>query len=82
MMNPIDWLRRQILPEWTRDESPDRRHPHKRRFTRGYVRKKEIVKNLWIGSGLLMILLATPALMLAIAMGTTFLSFVILDETA
>ena len=80
-MNLFDWLQHQVLPEWTRDESPDHRHPHKRRFTPGYRRKKGIVKNLWIGSGLLMIILATPALMLALAMGTTFLSFVILDET-
>lgn len=81
-MNPIDWLHRLVLPEWTKDESPDHQHPHKRRFTRRYMRKKGIVKNLWIASGLVMILLATPALVLAIALGTTFLSFVILDETA
>jgi len=80
-VNPLDWLQRHVLPQWTQDESPDREHPHKRRFTPAYLRKKGIVKNLWIGSGLLMILLATPALMLALTMGTTFLSFVILDET-
>ena len=81
-MNPKNWLRRQILPEWTRDESPDQEHPHKRRFTNAYLRKKGIVKNLWICSGLLMILLASPALILATTLGMTFLSFMILDETA
>ena len=81
-MNPRDWLRRQILPEWAWDDSPDHQHPHKRRFTHAYLRKKGIVKNLWICSGLLMILLASPALILAATLGMTFLSFMILDETA
>jgi hypothetical protein len=40
------------------------------------------VKNLWIASGLVMIVLATPATIMALTLGTTFLSFVILDETA
>lgn len=81
-MNPIEWLHRLLLPTWAWDRSPDSNHPHKRRFTPVYRRKKGIVKNLWIASGLVMIVLATPAMALAIAMGTTFLSFVILDETA
>jgi hypothetical protein len=81
-LNPSKWLCRLLLPSWTGDQSPDRDHPHKRRFTRVYRRKKGIVRDLWIASGLVMILLATPAIALAIAMGTAFLSFVILDETA
>lgn len=81
-VNPINWLHRLFLPSWTWDRSPDHDHPHKRRYTRLYRRKRGIVRNLWIASGLVMIALATPAMILAIAMGTTFLSFVILDETA
>lgn len=81
-MKSKDWLLHRVLPEWIRDESPDGQHPHKRRFTTLYMRKKGFVKSVWIGSGLLMILVATPALVLALAMGTTFLSFAILDETA
>jgi len=81
-VNPKEWFHRLFLPSWTRDQSPDRDHPHKRRFTRVYRRKQGIVRNLWIASGLAMIVLATPAMVLAITMGTTFLSFVILDETA
>ena len=80
-MKSTDWLHRRILPDWALDESPDLQHPHKRRFTPPYIRKKGFVKSVWIGSGLLMILVATPALVLALAMGTTFLSFAILDET-
>ena len=81
-MDPKGWLGEMILPHWAKDRSPDPGHPHKRRFTGLYRRKKGIVRNLWIVSGLLMIVLATPAMILAIALATTFLSFVILDETA
>lgn len=74
-------LARRLLPEWTQDTSPDRDHPHRRRFTASYRRKRAIVKNLWIGSGLVMIVEATPAFIFAVALGTTFMAFVILDET-
>ena len=80
-MAPRAWLYKLILPHWTRDRSPDQNHPHKRRFTHVYRRKQGIVKNLWIASGLAMIFLATPAMVMALTLGTTFLSFVILDET-
>ncbi|MCB1790119.1 MAG: hypothetical protein KDJ27_02865 [Gammaproteobacteria bacterium] len=77
----IDWLNRQLVPAWTHDRSPDSDHPHRRRFTAKYRRKRDIVKNVWMFSGLLMIVQATPAIIFALALGTTFLSFVILDET-
>jgi hypothetical protein len=64
------------------DARPDPLHLHSRRFTPAYRRKRQWVKSLWIGSGLLMILLgAPPGLITAIALGTTFASFCILDET-
>ena len=80
-MEPKSWLCALILPHWAKDRSPNLDHPHRRRFTGLYRRKKGIVRNLWIGSGLLMIVVATPALILAMALATTFLSFAILDET-
>jgi hypothetical protein len=70
------------MPRWADDRSPDRDHPHRRRFTAGYRRKKGIVKNIWIASGLVMLLQASPAIIVALALGTTFLSFMILDETS
>ena len=76
------WLRRQILPASLQDCSPDKNHPHKRRFTAKYRRKKDIVRNVWIVSGTLMVLQASPAIVLAMTLGTTFLSFMILDETS
>lgn len=77
----IDWLYDNLMPAWVSDRSPDSTHPHRRRFTDRYRRKREIVKVVWIFSGLTMIVLAAPAAIVALALGTTFLSFVILDET-
>ena len=76
-----EWLQRYILPHWVEDRSPDAEHPHRRRFTLAYRRKKRIVKNVWIASGLVMIVQASPAIIAGMLLGTTFLSFVILDET-
>lgn len=55
-------------------------HPSWRRTTHKYQQKKKLVRDLWIGSGLLMIP-APPMLVLAMALTTTLLAFVILDET-
>ncbi len=76
-----DWLSKYLLPKWSDDHSPDHEHPHRRRFTRRYRRKQGIVKNIWIASGVMMIIQASPGIIMAMALGTTFLSFVILDET-
>jgi hypothetical protein len=80
-MTTDSWLQKYLLPNWADDRSPDADHPHRRRFTRRYRKKQDIVKNVWICSGLLMLVQATPAAILALGLGTTFLSFVILDET-
>lgn len=71
-----------ILPGWVNKYSVDPSHSHGRRFTRAYKRKKEIVKLVWVGSGATMLLFPAPAFIVALALFITFLSFVILDETA
>ncbi len=55
-------------------------HPSWRRYTRKYQRKKAIVKDIWIASG---ILIACVPLnwQVTLLLTTTFLSFCILDET-
>lgn len=63
------------------DGVPDALHPSRRRLTRRYRRKRDIVKNIWIGSGLVMLAHGSPALIVALGLGTTFLAFMILDET-
>lgn len=80
-MELIELLRRYLVPDATNDRVPDSRHPHRRRYTASYRRKRGICKNIWIGSGLLMLLTATPEVIIALGLGTTFLSFMILDET-
>ena len=71
----------QLLPDWAHDSTPDATHPHRRRFTKRYRRKQAIVKNLWIVSGGIMILDGALATIVALLLGTTFMSFMILDET-
>ena len=55
---------------------------HLRRYSRRYRVKKGWVKNLWIGSSLLMICFPLLPFVLAVGLFTSFLSFAILDETA
>ncbi len=73
---------RSILPAWWGRAEADPNHPHRRRYTRRYRRKLGLVKSLWIGSGLLMLLCNSLALVFGLALATTFLSFCVLDETA
>jgi len=81
-MKPIKHLFQRLLPNWMANCEPDPTHAHRRRFTSSYRRKKQCVKSLWIGSGLLVIAAgASPSLILVLAMATTFASFCILDET-
>lgn len=60
----------------------DDTHPHYRRFTVQYKKKRSMVKNFWIGAGL--ITLAFPLLHIAfiLALLTTLISFCLLDETS
>ena len=53
---------------------------HQRRLTPSYQRKKAMVKNLWLGSGLIMLANPIPGLIVVGALLTTFLAFMILDE--
>jgi len=74
--------RRWMLPDWMVDREPDASHPHRRRFTPRYRRKRQLVKVIWICSGLIMILSPALNLTLTLILATSFLSFIVLDETA
>jgi hypothetical protein len=78
MLRLVDW----ILPDWVRRRRNDPSHSHGRRFTPRYRKKKEIVRSVWIGSGLMMLVFPALPFIVALSLLTTFLSFVILDETA
>jgi hypothetical protein len=67
-------------PPATMSEPDKARHPTFRRYTRRYRKKRKIVRDIWIVSGLLM--LCVPLnFILALVLGTTFLAFMVLDET-
>jgi hypothetical protein len=67
-------------PEYLSTE-PDDAHPHRRRFTRRYRRKKEIAKNIWIACGLVMLLNPVFPFVAVVALVATFSAFIVLDET-
>lgn len=54
---------------------------HSRRYSRRYRIKRSWVKNLWIGTSLLMLCFPLLPFVLAAGLFASFLSFAILDET-
>ncbi len=56
-------------------------HPHYRRFTKRYMRKRGLVKSLWIVAGVIFLINPVIQLIAVVALFTTCLSFAILDET-
>ena len=55
-------------------------HPNLRRLAPSYLRKKGLVRNIWLISLLIMIPFSLGA-KLALALVTTFVGLIILDET-
>ncbi len=70
-----------VLP-WMSSYRNDPHHFYGRVFTRRHARKVGIVKNIWIGGGLLMLTLGSWPAVLTISLLLTFVSFVVLDETS
>jgi len=58
------------------------RYDDERRRQPGYRAKRSIVRDLWLGAGVLMIVVSQPAAVCVVALATTFASFMILDETS
>ncbi len=73
----IDYLSK---PPAGMSEADMEKHVSWRRHTRKYKKKKSLVKNIWLASGLVMLALPLQ-LLIALLLFTTFLSFTILDET-
>ena len=76
-----NWLTRWLLPEWACNCEPDERHFYRRCFTRRYRAKRRVVRDVWLGSGCVMLLYPVLPFMLTVGLATILLSFVILDET-
>ncbi|SDZ81749.1 hypothetical protein SAMN05216562_0531 [Microbulbifer marinus] len=75
-------LVRFFLPRESELCVPRQEDSHTRRYSRRYRLKRSWVKNLWIGTCLLMLCFPLLPFVLAIGLLTSFLSFAILDETA
>lgn len=73
---------RSFLPRENEICLPDPGDSHTRRYGRSYRIKRGWVKNLWLGSGLLMLCFPLLPVVLVLGLFTSFLSFAILDETA
>jgi hypothetical protein len=69
------------LPDWHALQQPDDRHPHRRRYTRRYRRKQQLVKGVWVASGLLILTKPVVNIAIAVVLASSFLSFMLLDET-
>lgn len=69
-----------FMPVWRRHVTPDRRHPLGRTLTRRYQARKSVVKNFWIASGMLMVMMPVLPVVVGLALFTTFVSFMYLDE--
>lgn len=59
----------------------DDSHPHYRRFSARYKRKQSMVKNFWIGAGLITLIFPLLHVAFILTLSTTFISFCLLDET-
>lgn len=57
------------------------RYDNERRASPRYRAKRGLVRDVWIGVGIVMLLLPDPAAIGALALLATFVSFMILDET-
>ncbi len=65
------------MPDWEKEL-----HPSWRRYTKKYLKKRNLVRDLWIGAGTGMVLVsASIGLTIVLGLVATFLSLVILDET-
>ena len=81
MQSRPNWLCRCLLPDWAWNRVPEEGHFYRRCFTRRYRAKKRVVRDVWLGSGCIMLLNPALPFMLALGLATTLLSFMILDET-
>lgn len=76
-------LQRCFLPGWRQNtdlNQGDSHHFYRRTLSAKYLKKKSMVKNFWIAAGAIVLIQPVLHVMLVVAMFTTFLSFMYLDE--
>ncbi len=81
MLTNLEILLLLYCPKCYERRQPDENHPYRRLFTKKYQAKKQVVKGLWIATGILMIIYPLMPFIVTLGLFTTFLSFSILDES-
>jgi len=77
------WLQRCFLPLWRQNvdqNQGDERHFYRRTLCAEYQKKKSTVKNFWIAAGVVVLIQPFLHVVLVVAIFTTFISFMYLDE--
>ena len=69
-----------FLPAWRQTLTPNARHACGRTLTPGYLARKSMVKNFWIASGAVMVMIPIMPFIIGLALFMTFVSFMYLDE--
>ena len=59
----------------------DHNHPHYRRYTRQYVRKRSALKQCWLIAGVFAALFPVAAVLVIMVLVGVFASFCVLDES-
>lgn len=82
MFRWLEVLLNLLLPQWRHRQKPDENHSYGRTLSRRYRARKGVVKNFWIVAGAAMLLNPILPVIIVLALFTTFLSFMYLDEAA
>ncbi len=77
----LDWVYKGLLPAWRISKKLDSSHAYYRTQTNAYKARKSMVKNFWIAAGILVLLNPSLHVAVIVALFTTFLSFMYLDES-
>lgn len=81
-MHPVlDTIDKHLLAGPAERHTADPAHPHRRRYLPAYRRKFARVRYVWTGASLVVLSWPTVATLLAVGLFTTFLVFMLLDET-
>lgn len=78
---PRFWTALRSVPAWCRAGRADLHLSHLRRLSPAYRAKQQIVKQVWMGAGMVMLIHPVLPMVTIISLFTTFVAFAILDET-
>lgn len=77
----VNFLFMLLAPAWMRDQTPDKDHFYRRRFTVKHRAKKARIKLLWIVVAIICLIFPYPHIITVLLLLTTFVTFSWLDES-